>query len=231
MRANMSLILVATFIPCLVMLISCGSPPKPPTVDEAQKRPANSQAAIDGQVCKHDLQNSRIQASESSRLADTHAATLAQLAARQQLMVAMHARAQALALAQAQASAATAQANVTHTVQFEFGSARVVMPADTASALIEDAKAAPLVMLRSWSEFARDGRAPGRNARDRAVAVRDYLVAAGVDPARIRITYQQANDHVADKASPDRRDLNRRVEIEMYRALPVAFSTRLAVQP
>jgi outer membrane protein OmpA-like peptidoglycan-associated protein len=63
------------------------------------------------------------------------------------------------------------------------------------------------------------------------VAVRDYLVAAGVDPARIRATYQPAGDHVADNVSAGGRGLNRRVEIELYRALPVALTTAAVAQP
>ena len=59
------------FIPWLLLLSSCGSPPKPPTVDESLKRPANSQMAVELQVCKNDLQNTRIMATESGRLAET----------------------------------------------------------------------------------------------------------------------------------------------------------------
>ena len=57
-------------IPLLLLLGSCGSPPKPPTVDESLKRPANSAMAVDLQVCKSELQNTRILANESSRLAE-----------------------------------------------------------------------------------------------------------------------------------------------------------------
>jgi outer membrane protein OmpA-like peptidoglycan-associated protein len=78
------------------------------------------------------------------------------------------------------------------------------------------------VLLRGRTDGAIDTLAEGRIARDRAAAVRDYLVAAGVDPARIRATYQPVGDHVADNDSASGRDLNRRVEIELYRALPVA---------
>ena len=73
--------------------------------------------------------------------------------------------------------------------------------------------------------------APREARHDRAAAVRDYLVAAGVDPARIRATYQPAGDHVADNVSAGGRGLNRRVEIEMYRALPVALTTAAVAQP
>ena len=70
----------------LALLGACSSPPKPPTVDESQKRPANALMAIELQVCKNDLQNTRIQANESIRLAETTTATLAHMAARQQLI-------------------------------------------------------------------------------------------------------------------------------------------------
>ena len=61
--------------------------------------------------------------------------------------------------------------------------------------------------------------------------MRDYLVAAGVDPARIRATYQPIGDHEVDNVSAGGRGLNRRVEIELYRALPVAMSTTAVALP
>jgi outer membrane protein OmpA-like peptidoglycan-associated protein len=200
-------------IPCLLVLGSCGTPPKPPSVDEALKRPANTAMAVELQVCKNDLQNTRIVATESGRLAESTAATLQRLAARQQ----------ALAAKQVQASP-TALANSVFTVRFDFGSTRVVVPADTASALIDSARAAPLVLLRGRTDGATDSPAESRIARERASAVRDYLVGAGIDPARIRATYQPVGDYATDNSSPAGRTLNRRVEIEVYRALPVAMN-------
>ena len=200
-------------IPLMLALGSCGSPPKPPTVDESTKRPANSAMAIELQVCKSDLQNTRIVANESSRLAETAAATLERVSARQQAMAAMSA-----------AVPTAVPANSVFTVRFDFGSARLDVLADTASALIENARAAPLVLLRGRTDGTSDAPAESRIARDRAAAVRDYLVAAGVDPARIRATYQPAGDHAVDNSSPSGRGLNRRVEIEVYRAMPVAMN-------
>ena len=219
-----------SFVPWLLVLASCSSPPKPPTVDESQKRPVNSQMAVELQVCKNDLQNTRLLATESSRVAEMTAATLANVAARQQLLVAMQGPTGQQAQVQAQAQA-QAQANSVFTVRFDFGSTRVVIPADVAAALVEDAKASPLLLLRGRTDGTSDAPAESRISRDRAAAVRDYLVAAGVDPARIRATYQPAGDHVADNASAGGRNLNRRVEIELYRALPVALSATAAAQP
>ena len=207
-------------IPWLLVLASCSSPPKPPTVDEMQKRPVNSQMAVELQVCKNDLQNTRLMATESGRVAETTAATLANLAARQQILAAMQGPA-----------GQQPKANSVFTVRFDFGSTRVVIPADVAATVVEDAKASPLVMLRGRTDGTSDAPAESRIARDRAAAVRDYLVAAGVDPAHIRATYQPAGDHVADNVSAGGRGLNRRVEIEMYRALPVALTTAAVAQP
>jgi len=203
-------------IPMLMVLGSCGSPPKPPTVDESLKRPVNSAMAVELQVCKSDLQNTRIVATESGRLAETAAATLERVSARQQAMV---------------AKASAPQANSVFTIRFDFGSTRVVVPADSASALIDNARAAPLVLLRGRTDGIIDSTAESRIARERAAAVRDYLVGAGVDPARIRATYQPVGDFAADNSSPSGQGMNRRVEIEVYRSLPVAMSTAPAALP
>ena len=211
-------------VPWLALLASCSSPPKPPTVDESQRRPVNAQTAVELQVCKNDLHNTRLLATESGRLAESTGAALANLAARQQILAAM----QMPAGPQPQG---LVQVNSVFSVRFDFGSTHVVVPPDAATALIADAKAAPLVLLRGRTDGATDTPAESRVARDRAAAVRDYLVAAGVDPARIRATYQPAGDHVADNASAGGRSLNRRVEIELYLALPVALSANAIAQP
>ena len=208
---------VAALIPWLLLLASCSSPPKPPTVDESQKRPVNSQMAVELQVCRNDLQNTRLLAAESGRLAESTTATLANLAARQQIIAAMQAPADK-----------PPQANSVFSVRFDFGSTRVAIPADIAAPLVADAKAAPLVLLRGRTDGSTDAPVESRIARERAAAVRDYLVAAGVDPARIRATYQPVGDHVADNGSDSGRGLNRRVEIELYRALPIGMP---GVQP
>jgi outer membrane protein OmpA-like peptidoglycan-associated protein len=196
----------------VALLSACSSPPKPPTVDESQKRPANAQMAVELMVCQNDLQNTRILATETGRMAETTRATLAHLAARQQLLAAMQAP-------------AAPPANSVHTVHFAFGSTRVVIPADLSASLVQAAKAAPLVLLRGRTDGSSDAPAESRMAQARAYAVRAYLVAAGVNPARIRATHQPSGDHVANNHNPQGRDLNRRVEIEIYRALPMALQS------
>ncbi|MBX9794029.1 MAG: OmpA family protein [Burkholderiaceae bacterium] len=204
-----SIWLLLTRLPLPVLVLSsCGSPPKPPTVDESQKRPANSAMAVELQTCKSNLQSTRIVATESWRLAESNAANLERVSARQQVIATM---------------ASAQMANSVFTIHFDFGSTRVVVPADIASTLIESARAAPLVLLRGRTDGTTESFAESRVARERATAVRDYLVAAGVDPKRIRGTYQPVGDHAADNTSAAGRDMNRRVEIEVYRALPLAM--------
>jgi outer membrane protein OmpA-like peptidoglycan-associated protein len=191
-------------------LVGCSSPPKPPMVDESQKRPANAQMAVELQVCKNDLQNTRILATESSRLAETTAATLAHMAARQQLLASIQDK---------------AAANRLRIVHFAFNSTQVSIPTAEASALLEEAKVAPLVLLRGRTDGTADSTAESRIAQARANAVRDYLIASGVDPTRIRTTHQPSGDHLADNRNIQGRSLNRRVEIEVYRTLPIANQT------
>lgn len=201
---------IAFTAPLFVLLTACSSPPKPPSVDESQKRPVNSQTAIELQVCKNDLQNTRILATESSRLAETTAATLAHMAARQQLMASIQEK---------------SVANSVRIVHFGFNSTRVSIPSEEATALVEEAKAAPLVVLRGRTDGTSDSYAESRIAQARAHAVRDYLVASGVDPSRIRTTHQPSGDHLADNRTLQGRNLNRRVEIEVYRTLPIDQQT------
>ena len=217
-------------IPLLLLLGSCGSPPKLPSADEALKRPANPALAVELQVCTSDLQNTRIRATESGRQAETATSTLERLSARWQAVVASAAEAASVASATAASvTLAPAPANSIFTIHFDFGRTNVVVPTDIASMLIESARAAPLVLLRGRTDGVADSAAEGRIARERAAAVRDYLVGAGVDPARIRTTYQPTGDHAADNASSAGRTMNRRVEVEVYRALPVAMDSSAAM--
>lgn len=206
--------------PWLLLLASCSSPPKPPTVDESQRRPVNNAQIVELQVCRHKLRNTRLMASESGRQTQATAATLAHLVARQQALTGTHANA-----------GTPAQANSLYMVRFAFGSARVVIPAHIIPALVQEAQTSPLILLRGRTDGGGDALAESRIARDRATAVRDHLVAHGVEPARIRVSYQPVGDHVADNGSADGRSLNRRVEIEFYRTLPVALATTFVAAP
>jgi outer membrane protein OmpA-like peptidoglycan-associated protein len=206
-------------LPWLLMLGSCSSPPKPPAVDESKRRPVNSAQAIELQSCRSELQNTRIVGAEAGRAAEAAALTTARLQERQQ------------ALAALLAAGTTAPANTVYTVHFDYGSARMALAQDIADALLPAAREAPLVVLRGRTDGSTDAPGESRIARLRAAAMRDLLIAGGVDPQRIRETFQPSGDHVADNDTPAGRSLNRRVEIEVYRAPPVAANTEsLAAQ-
>ncbi|MBV8503274.1 MAG: OmpA family protein [Paucibacter sp.] len=200
-------------LPYLLLLTSCSSPPKPPTVDPATRHPVNASVAIDLLECRHELHNARIAATESGRAADTTSATLASLTARLRAVSAIH-----------DAVAMPPEGNHVFLVQFEFGSSRVEIPPHEGELLLAHARLAPLVLLRGRTDGTRENVAEARIARDRAEAVRDYLVSGGVAPLRIRTTYQPTGDPVAGNESPNGRRLNRRVEVEIYRALPTSVS-------
>ena len=206
------------------LLGSCSSPPKPSGVDESTRRPANSAMAVELQVCRNDLANTRLLATESGRLAQSTAATLERLAAQS-------VSARTAAAGPAAAPSTTPLGNNIYTVRFDFASTHVVVPAEGAATLIADARSAPLIVLRGRTDGDADTAAESRIARERAATVRDYLVSAGIDPTRIRTTYQPVGDRVADNTDPMGRSLNRRVEIEVYRALPIAVAWPTAPPP
>jgi outer membrane protein OmpA-like peptidoglycan-associated protein len=95
------------------------------------------------------------------------------------------------------------------------------VPDADASRIVDEARAAPLVVLRGRTDGSAESPAESAIARQRAAAVEAWLVQAGVDRGRIRTTWQPVGDHAADNTTAGGRTLNRRVEIEIYRAAPV----------
>lgn len=230
-RANLRS--TAALTPWLLMLAACSSPPKPPTVDEANRRPANAQQAVELQVCRNELEHARLLAVESSRVAEATGARLAYLSVQQQVLAALKPPTQAeihtcssngspgQVAAAAATTATDTAANTIYSVRFDYGSTQFAIPPALATALLQEARTAPLVWLRGRTDGTSDLPSESRIARQRTEAVRAYLLAAGVDPARIRSTHQPSGDHVASNDTAAGRSLNRRVEIELYRQLPV----------
>lgn len=206
-------------LPWLVCLLlsSCSSPPKPPTVDESTRRPVNSAMAVDLQTCRSELENTRIVAADSARSAEANAQAMARIAKQQQL------------LARSIEASAAAQRNRLFTVLFAFGSTEVTMPDADAARILDEARVAPLIVLRGRTDGKIESRTESAIARRRADAVEAWLVRSGVDRTRIRTTWQPVGDHAADNGTPQGRSLNRRVEIEVYRSPPLTMATAPAV--
>jgi outer membrane protein OmpA-like peptidoglycan-associated protein len=217
--------LLTPLLPWLLLLGSCASPPKPPTVDESKKRPANSVAEIELQSCKSDLHNARITIAEQRREADALDGALDKLAHDVQKLMR-----QAKVDESRPKPPEPLRANAVYTVRFGFNSAQPHLTPDIGAALLDEARQAPLIVLRGRTDGAQDTLGENRIARERAAAMRNYLVAAGINPSHIRATHQPTGDPAVDNTTTEGRALNRRVEIEVYRAVPVAMNPAL-VQP
>lgn len=188
-----------------IVVCSCSSPPKPPTVDEKNKRPANVAAVVELQACRGDLDSTRQLARDRARSAAASKATVDQLT-----------RAQALT----QLAAETARQNSVYSFGFAYGSTKFKLDEAAEVRLLEQVREAPLVIVRGRTDGIADTAAESRIARQRAQAVEAWLLAAGIDPTRVRATWQSNGDHVADNSTLAGRSLNRRVEIEIYRTAP-----------
>ncbi|UUX97293.1 OmpA family protein [Aquabacterium sp. J223] len=202
-------ITLLAWLPWLLLVTSCSSPPKPPTVDESRRRPVNAAMAVDLQSCRSDLENTRILAKESVRSAEASSQAMARMVHHQQLLV------------RGIATNAPAQRNLLVPVLFAFGSTQVNVPDADATRIVDEARTAPLVVLRGRTDGTAESPSESAIARQRAAAVESWLVQSGVDRARIRTTWQPVGDHAADNSTPGGRALNRRVEIEIYRAAPI----------
>jgi outer membrane protein OmpA-like peptidoglycan-associated protein len=206
-----------SWLPWLLLLSSCSSPPKPPTVDESRRRPENTAMAVELQSCRSDLAHTRILATESIRSAEASTHALARMAQQQQLLVG---RIEADAAEQNKV-----QRNLLVPVLFAFGGTQVNVSDTDATRIVSEASGAPLIVLRGRTDGATESPAESAIARQRAAAVEAWLVQAGIDRARIRTTWQPVGDHAADNGTAGGRTLNRRVEIEIYRAAPMVAAS------
>jgi outer membrane protein OmpA-like peptidoglycan-associated protein len=164
---------------------------------------------VELQSCRSDLENTRILANESVRSAEASSQAMSRLVAQQQLLV------------RSIEASAVPPRNLLVPVLFAFGSTQVNVPDADATRIVDEARGAPLVVLRGRTDGTTESPAESAIARQRAAAVGAWLVQSGVDRARIRTTWQPVGDHAADNSTPGGRTLNRRVEIEIYRAAPV----------
>ena len=218
MRKSIALVACIRLLPVLLVLVGCGTPPTappPPGVDESHRRPVNARADVELQRCTNELHNTRLLQTQAERRWRAAAATLSGIAAPQRAPVPL------------QATRLPAEfANRVFTVQVGFTDTTLSVPDDIAAALLPAARDAPLIMLRGPGDNGGDTPVESRGAQSLVNEVRDYLVAAGVDRARIRVTYLPAGDAsgaIDDSASSADRPPGRRVEIELYGVRPVVI--------
>jgi outer membrane protein OmpA-like peptidoglycan-associated protein len=196
---------------CAGLLVSCSTPkpPTPPAVDESTKRPANDPQTLQmlrlqGQV--HNLE-AQLNAQAQQRQADALAASAT--AARE------------AADRRPDLPAAKVGANQVFVMPYGFGKTDITLGGAELARLVDGAKAAAYVLIRGRTDGTLESLAEARVARDRAAGMKAFLVGAGVDATKIRVTYQPTGDHLSDNASAPGRDLNRRVEVEIYSLKPL----------
>lgn len=197
-----------------LLLTSCSTPPKPPSVDESTKRPVNARAAVDLKACQGDLSRATILVSEMARagvVTSSPNKALPQPGA---------------AIASVPATeAADAAGNLVAVVPFGMGSAAWSVEQADAAALVRRAKDAAVIMIRGRTDATGDSLQETALARRRAEAAAEFLHQAGVSKDKLRLTWQGAGDPIAGLRPADRSQ-SRRVEIEFYAAAPMLVSLR-----
>ena len=192
-----------------LLLTSCSTPPRPPSVDESTKRPVNTRAAVDLKACQGDLSRATILVSEMARAG-----------------VAATSLTKSLPVPSA-ADSATADAigNLVAVVSFGMGSAAWSVEQADAAALVRRANDAAVIMIRGRTDATGDSLQETALARRRAEAAAQFLQQAGVSKDKLRLTWQGAGDPIAG-LRPAERSYSRRVEIEFYAAAPMLVSLR-----
>lgn len=214
--ANPALIAIAV----ATLLSACSGAPKVPVADESTRRPANNPSAIELHACRTELHNTRLLASESTRLAETTTAAMHQLVLTQGAKACTAIQTSTSSGRTATTATTPATASTVYTFLFDNNTTQLALPEDSTRALLDDARSAALIVVRGRTDASSDAPMNAKAARERAEAARDLLTAAGIDTKRIRLTWQAFGDHVADNTTADGKALNRRVELELYRTAP-----------
>jgi len=176
----------------------------------------NSAAVVELQSCQASLNNTRLLMSETSRTAERTGSAMVELA--QHCTAAPGTPSNAASAAAA--TAAMTPANTVYVVLFEYAQHEIRLSEDEVNRLVLDAQSATSIQVRGRTDATRDNAFDSLLAARRAGAVLTLLVHHGVDPSKIRVTYQGQGDPMAPNTDAETRTLNRRAEIEMYRAPP-----------
>ena len=195
-----------------LLLTSCSSPPKPPSVDESTKRPVNAKAAVSLKACQGDLSRANILVTEMAR------AGIVTTALSKTMSLPGAAKA-----TPADPATDAAAGNLVAVVPFGMGSASWSVEQADAAALVRRAKGAAVIMIRGRTDALGDSLQETALARRRAEAAAEFLQLAGVPKDKLRLTWQGAGDPIA---RTNERAQSRRVEIEFYTAAPMLVSVR-----
>lgn len=201
-----------------LVLASCSSPPKPPTVDDSTKRPVNTKTSVELQSCRSELSRSTILLDELARSNAVNTALVRSRAAE------TCASGSAGAKLGAAASEDQAGGNRIAIIEFAIGSASWTIEKADADALAQKASSSALIMIRGRTDAVGDSASETALARRRAEVAAEFLRSRGVPADRVRVTWQGAGDPRPQAALE--RAQNRRVELEFYAAAPATIVVR-----
>jgi outer membrane protein OmpA-like peptidoglycan-associated protein len=194
------------FLALAALLPGCflRAPPAPQLADETTRRPVNAPGQVDLQACQANLANARLALEEA-----VHSKTCSGAS-----------KAAGGAAAPVAGDPDSAGANTVFVIPFDFGSDEVRISKEDVERLIAQAWIAAAVQVRGRTDAVRESAFDDDLAQKRAQAVASLLASNGVDPARIRQTFQGHGDPIAPGEDDASRARNRRVEVEIYRAAP-----------
>ena len=200
-------------------LVGCASaPPSAPVPDEATRRPVNAGLGIDLQGCQANLANTRLTLEETVRNAERTGNAMAQLAAHCDADASPN-RSRAMGKPGRMGTAGPS-ANGVYVLFFRYAEHEIRLTDDDVERLVADARTASAIQVRGRTDGTHESAFDNALAARRANAVFSLLVGHGVDPTKIRLTYQASGDAIAPYTNEKTRALNRRAEIEIYRAAP-----------
>lgn len=200
-------------LPLAVILAGCASgPPKPVLPDGSSRHPVNDEASVRAFLLSRQLADAK---AEIARLRAGQVVT-----GRVQPGPAVYVADSRVAAA-AQQRAVAADKTV-YRVTFAFGSVQFEPPAELAKGLLSAATQASRVDLRGRTDSPVKDEANRSIALGRALAARRFLVAHGIAPNKIHVSYLSSGDFIADNSTAEGRAQNRRVDIALTGVQDVA---------
>jgi outer membrane protein OmpA-like peptidoglycan-associated protein len=206
----------ATLTVLFALLTACSSPPIPPSVDDAKRRPVNASAAIDLQMCRSELAATGIVLTETLNAQQREAALMRRVAMTPPLTTASLAGTAPVP----SATPSPAAPNHIFVINFPLGSADVNLASDSLQKLLTQVRSAQLIVIRGRTDAKFDSLGQTRLAQRRSEAAYSLLLKAGSLPSNIRLSWQGAGDPHASGGQAADRQANRRVEVELYQTKP-----------
>jgi outer membrane protein OmpA-like peptidoglycan-associated protein len=193
------------------LLTACSSPPMPPSVDDAKRRPVNASTAIDLQMCRSELAATGIVLTETLNAQQRESALMRRVTVNPPSTSNPSA---------GTSPVAPAAPNQIFVINFPLGSADVNLASESLQKLLTQVRSAQLIVIRGRTDAKFDSPGQTRLAQRRSEAAYSLLLKAGSLPSNIRLSWQGAGDPHATGGQAADRQANRRVEIELYQTKP-----------